>query len=241
MIAVALESIKTIGVIADGLGREFQQYGRPVALQLLGRLKEKKAVDPCVGALNSIYGNAVTLDHVMDSVTSILFPKKAGDKMPPHAQVAALDWTANCVQKDQFPMPASLVRDTTDLSMRCIAKISDPKVRGAAGDVLTALLGRELKELNGEPGPVWTALQKLNESKDSKDRMVFNKIREAAGVGAPSAPAAEAKTASEAPAAAKKPTERAPRPWMRVLKNKKAFAGEFACARFSRRREKNTN
>ena len=95
---------------------------------LLGRFKEKKLVDLGLVALNNFYGHALSIDQIFNQVDNIIFPKKEGQKVPPHAQIGALNFINGAVIKHQFPMSPAETKDVADLGMRVLTKISDPKV-----------------------------------------------------------------------------------------------------------------
>jgi len=61
-----------------------------------------------------------------------------------------------------------------------LTKISDPKVKAGAVELMTQLLMREKKEKPGKEGPVAKAMGALAEAKDSGSKLLHKKITEAA-------------------------------------------------------------
>ena len=157
MVAVAVAAAKTIGVVADGLGPEFKPFGKSTAVLLLGRFKEKKLVDLGLVALNNFYGHALSIDQIFSQVDNIVFPKKEGSKMPPHAQIGALNFINGAVIKHQFPMSPAETKDVADLGMRVLTKISDPKVKTAAQEFMVRGAATQTAQTNLSPPPLMLA------------------------------------------------------------------------------------
>jgi len=179
MIAVVISAVNTTGVLAEGLGEEFRGYGKASAQDFISKMKDAKIVAPAIGALSKMYGSSIPGHDCFSSIQSTVFPKT--DKaVPPHAMIGVLGFAAGCVAKDKIPMSKAEVDELTGLGVDVLTKVSDPKVKAAAVELMTQLSMREKKGKPDKAGPVSKALEVLAESKDSGARLLHKKILERA-------------------------------------------------------------
>jgi len=100
--------------------------------------------------------------------------------VPPHAQIAVLSWEASCISKEKVVISKADVDQLAGLGVEVLTKVSDPKIKAACVEMMTALLMREKKQTGGKDGPVAKSLHVLTESKDSGAKLLYKKIFEGA-------------------------------------------------------------
>ncbi|KAJ1416447.1 armadillo-type protein [Ochromonadaceae sp. CCMP2298] len=124
-------SLKVIGLLADGLRREFGNSVRPLLQQVVGKSREKRLVPEVQGALLAVFTHCVPLDCINDDLIEFLASKKS----PPHGRVCLLEVVLQVcgtlpekVGSDMLkPLALALLEESED---------SDPKVREAVVQAL---------------------------------------------------------------------------------------------------------
>jgi len=175
---VASTAMKVLGLIADGLRKEFHPFSRMVFQAYVSCTKDKKLAAVIGEGLDLLYVACLPLDQVLEDLDTLGLDAK---KNSPAGRVCLLEWLGRCAEK---PAQKGSLDTWTSITKMVIAKClgdSDPKLRDASCSALVNIvkLSRRLKPPTG--GPVWQVLQQQVENKNPR---AFQRIeKESASAG----------------------------------------------------------
>ncbi|GLD92225.1 hypothetical protein PINS_up000758 [Pythium insidiosum] len=184
---IVAKSVEVLGVLADGLRKNFTQYARMMFPELMKKLSDKKSVilNAVNNTLDQFLQHSMTIDMMMDDIRINLDP---GKSKAPQTRVQTLGFLTRCVEKRMVNLgDQALVNDFGAMVSSAIDDV-DPSVRKAAVDSLVVLVKAT--------DQTRLFLQGLLDDVSRKNPRAFKTIQQGLGVaGAGSAPSSRPSSA----------------------------------------------
>ncbi|CAK4521226.1 unnamed protein product [Aphanomyces euteiches] len=136
---IVAKSIEVLGVLADGLRRNFNQYARIMLPVLLRKLSDKKSnvLSATHQALDMFQQHSLPIDSMMDELKTMI---DASTNKIPASRAQAVIFIERCISKKTINiMDANLMKTFGELFASCIED-SDPGLRKSGVDAMVTLV-----------------------------------------------------------------------------------------------------
>ena len=140
-IAVSGGAMTNLCMLAEGLKEKFYVHAKPLLLTLLEKGKDKKLTTQINQTLDSLFGNCVTLEHVLDAVKETTDPTKNKNAL---ARAVAWDFLQRCVSRGvtagtRGTLTTSLTTSVMKLSIDVLQKEGDQATKKSINNVVHTL------------------------------------------------------------------------------------------------------
>ncbi|RHY65606.1 hypothetical protein DYB30_003435, partial [Aphanomyces astaci] len=136
---IVAKSIEVLGVLADGLRRQFAQYARILLPVLLRKLSDKKSnvLGATHQALDLFQQHALPIDAMMDELKLTI---EAATNKVPASRAQGVIFVERCIAKQKINVSdAALMRTIGELFANCIED-SDPGLKKAGVEAMVTLV-----------------------------------------------------------------------------------------------------
>jgi len=141
--AVNSKAMAAIGMLAEGVGEKLFPNFRPMLLQLTGLSKDKKLTKAVGKCLDSIFGNVLGFDHLLDKSDALPTALDERKQKNALARTSTLEFLGRCIERGESAGPrGTLTPDAAEnvAKLACLKlKDSDAQPRKAAMAILQAL------------------------------------------------------------------------------------------------------
>ena len=141
--AVNSKAMAAISMLAEGVGEKLFPNLRPMLLQLTGLSKDKKLTAAVGKCLDSIFGNVLSFDHLLDKSDALPTALDERKQKNALARKSTLEFLGRCIERGESAGPrGTLTPDAAEnaAKLACLKlKDSDAQPRKAAMDILQAL------------------------------------------------------------------------------------------------------
>jgi len=149
--AVNSKAMAAISMLAEGVGEKLFPNLRPMLLQLIDLSKDKKLTVAVGKCLDSIFGNVLGFDHLLDKSDALPTALDERKQKNALARKSTLEFLGRCIERGESAGPRGTLTPDAAVNAARLAcfklKDSDAQPRKAAMDILQALRRIENEEI----------------------------------------------------------------------------------------------
>ena len=145
--AVVSKAMEVIAMLAEGVGERLFPQLRPVLPTLLKLTKDKKLTKAAGSAVDALFGNVLSFDHILDQEDAIIAAVDEKKEKNAIARTSSLEYLVRCVNRNGSAGPRSSLSSQHVNSILKLATLklddSDAGVRKEAMNIFHALKSLE--------------------------------------------------------------------------------------------------